>query len=160
MSSLSKFHVFFVFCPSNFWGLLLFFVLLPFPFQMFACFFETSFPNIPFLKPKLLSFWLFLFSSVVFVLYVSALLFLCWFGFWSFFVLFLSCFLFCFQSMKNNVFPAILVFFELCWLKGSFICYALCFCSCYFVSCVFCLQSKQWSCIVLCICCPFFPPLL
>ena len=32
-------------------------------------------------------------------------------------VLFLSSFLFWFQSMKKAVFPAILVFFEFCWLK-------------------------------------------
>ena len=37
------------------------FFFLPFPFLMFACFFQTNFPNIPFLKPKLLSFWLFIY---------------------------------------------------------------------------------------------------
>ena len=40
------------------------------------------------------------------------------------FVLFLSCVLFCFQSMTNTFSPEILVFFELCWLKGSlFLCF-------------------------------------
>ena len=38
------------------WFLLSFFYLLPLPLFMFACSFQTNFPNIPFLKPKLLSF--------------------------------------------------------------------------------------------------------
>ena len=45
----------------------LFFFLLPFPLLMFACFIETDFPNIPFLKPNLLSFLAVSLSSVVFV---------------------------------------------------------------------------------------------
>ena len=65
---------------------------------MFACFFETNFANIPFLKPKLLSFWLF-FSSVVLVFVlmvkVSAFLFLCWFCF-GIFLYFGFCLVSCF----------------------------------------------------------------
>ena len=91
LSSLVKIHFSFPFCPSTpFWehsylGFLLFFFLLPFPFLMFACFFETNFPNIPFWKPKLLSFLAVSLSYVVFVfvfmVYGSAFLFLCWFCF-------------------------------------------------------------------------------
>ena len=57
----------FAFWPSApFWRTLIFlffksFFFLPFPFLMFACLFQTNFPNIPFLKPKLLSFWLFIY---------------------------------------------------------------------------------------------------
>ena len=50
---------------------------------MFACLFEANFLNIPFFKPKLLSLLaIYFFSSVVlvfvFMVYVSAFLFLCW----------------------------------------------------------------------------------
>ena len=38
-------------------------------------------------------------------------------------------------------------------VKRQFAFYVLCFCYCFFVSCVVCLQSKQWSCIVSCLCC-------
>ena len=43
------------------------------------------------------------------------------FVFGNFLALFfcLSCFLFCFQSMKNTVFPAIVVFFEVKLVKCS-----------------------------------------
>ena len=133
LSSLSKIHFLFAFYPSTpfyrrlFVGLLFFFFCLPFPFLRFACLFDTNLPNIPFLKSNLLSFLAFsffccscsCFDCVCFSL--SVILLLCWLCFWCFFVLFcvlfLSSFLFCFQSMKKVVFPAILVFFELCWLK-------------------------------------------
>ena len=53
--------IFFAFCPSTpLWKTLLFgvvlqsFFLLPFPLLMFACFFETNFPEIPFFKTNLL----------------------------------------------------------------------------------------------------------
>ena len=99
-----------------YFGFLLFFFFLPFHFLMFACFFETNFPNIPFWRPTLLSFWVvyffscfcFCFHGVCFCLFVSMLvLFMVIF---LFSLLFFSCFLFCFQSMKNIVLPAILVF--------------------------------------------------
>ena len=152
LSSLSKFHFFFAFCPStlfleniiNFW-FLLFLIFLSFPFLMFACFFETNFPNIPFLKPKLLSF-LVVFSSVilvfVFMVRVSAFLLLCWFCFGQFscLVVFCFCLVSCFASIyeQNTVFPAILVFFELSWLKGSllFTCFLLLLLFC-FLCCLF-----------------------
>ena len=57
-------NVFSVFCLS----------LLPFPLLMFACFFETSFPNIPFLKPNLLSFLVVFFQ--LFLLLFSLCMFL------------------------------------------------------------------------------------
>ena len=73
-----------------------FFFFLPFPFLMFACFFQTNFPNIPFLKSNLLSFLAvsfffccccFCFHSICFSL--SVFLSLCWLCFWCFsFVLF------------------------------------------------------------------------
>ena len=47
---------------------------------MFACLFETNFPNIPFLNPSCFHYWQFIFPSVVlvfvFMVYVSAFLFL------------------------------------------------------------------------------------
>ena len=68
--------LFFAFCPStSFWKTLIFlvslsFFFLPSPFLMFACFFQTNFPNIPFLKPKLLSFLVvYLFHLLFFVLF-------------------------------------------------------------------------------------------
>ena len=75
---------------------------------MFACLFETNFPNIPFLKPKLLSFLaVSFFSSVVlvfvFMVYGSAFLFLCWLCFFCVFVIVLL--IVCFQSMKKSCFP-------------------------------------------------------
>ena len=85
---------------------------------MFACFFQTNFPNIPILKPKLLSFlvvylflllFLFLFScftflpfcfdvGFVFSMFCSVLVLFC----------FVSCF--AFTDYENMVFPASLVF--------------------------------------------------
>ena len=38
-----------------------FIVVLPFPFLMFACFFETNFPNIPVFYPGCLHLWLVIF---------------------------------------------------------------------------------------------------
>ena len=93
----------FAFWPSApFWKTLIFlvslsFLFLPFPFLMFACFFQTNFPTIPFLKPKLLSFWLFIyficcscfcFHCVCFSLSVFMLA--------LFLVFFCFCFVFCF----------------------------------------------------------------
>ena len=89
---------------------------------MFACFFQTNFPNIPFLKPKLLSLLvvylflqLFLFSCFMFLPFCFDVGFV-----FGMFYLFLSCFLFCFlfclhrlclhRLWKNIVFPAIPVF--------------------------------------------------
>ena len=104
---------FFDICPSTpFWKTLIFcffnlsFACL-FPFLMFACFFQTNFPHIPFLKPKLLSFlvvylflqlFLFLFSCFMFLPFCFDVGFV--FGM-SYFVLilFLFCFLFCFHIL-------------------------------------------------------------
>ena len=101
--------------------------LLPFPLLMFACFIETNFPNIPFLKPKLLSFLAVFFPSVVLFLFswCMFLSFCFYVGFAS--GKFLFCYYFVFISFlvllsdyeKYNMFPAILVFLESCWLKGS-----------------------------------------
>ena len=80
-------------------GFLLFFFCLPFPFLMFACLFETNFPNIPFLNPSCFHYWQFVFffccsCFFVFMVYVSAFLFPCWLCFW-YFVVFHLCFCFC-----------------------------------------------------------------
>ena len=106
----------FVFCPSTPFGKTLIFLVslsyffLPFPFLTFACFFQTNFPNIPFLKPKLLSFWLFIYFFCYFgfliIFHVSAFLFWCWLCFW--YVLFCSClvfvlFLLCFQRLWKTL---------------------------------------------------------
>ena len=57
------------------------FFCLPFPFLMFACLFETNFPNIPFLNPSCFHYWQFFlllflsfcFHGVCFSLSVSML---------------------------------------------------------------------------------------
>ena len=81
---------------------------------MFACFFETNFHNIPFFKPRLLSFFagsvvfVFCLDGVRFCLSVSMLVLflvlflLCFLS--CFLFCFLSCFLFCFQSMNKTLF--------------------------------------------------------
>ena len=119
LSSLSKLHFFFAFCPSApFWKTLVFlvslsFFFLPFPFLMFACFFRTNVPNIPFLKPKLLSclvvslfLQLFLFLIYMFHRFCLSVLMLALFLVCL--ILFLSCFCFVLvllsQTMKNIVF--------------------------------------------------------
>ena len=90
------------------------FLFLPFPFLMFACFFQTYIPNIPFLKPKLLSFWLFIyficcscfcFHCVCFSLSVFMLAF--------YLVFFCFCFVFCFCLLSCFAFNL---------LKGYFPC--------------------------------------
>ena len=53
-----------------------FICFLFFPFLMFACFIQTNFPNIPFLKPKLLSFWLFIYFFCCFCFLFSYFMFL------------------------------------------------------------------------------------
>ena len=96
---------FFAFCPSSpCWKTLivlvsLSFFFLPFPFSMFACFFQTNFPNIPFLKPKLLSFlvvYLFLLFCFCFHVLCFCLSVLMLALFLVCFILILSCF--CFVS--------------------------------------------------------------
>ena len=144
----------FAFWPSApFWKTLIFlvsffFFFLLFPFLMFACFFQTNFPNIPFLKSNLLSFLAvsffccscFCFGCVCFSL--SVFLLLCWLCFWCFFwfcFVFCFCLLSCFGSSlwKKAVFPAILVFFWVLLVKRVVWFYVLCFCSCLFVLCCF-----------------------
>ena len=83
--------IFFLFCPStlfgkHIWGVSFIFPYLPFPLLMFACFFETDFPNIFFFKTDLFSFLVvsfLLFLLFVFMFYVSA------FCYWYVFVWFL-----------------------------------------------------------------------
>ena len=169
LSSLSEFHLFFGGvggCPSTpFWKTLFFVcffcLFLPFPFLMFVCLFEANFPNIPFFKTNLLqclpaSFCVALVS--VFMCSVSVVLFYVGlaFGIISFvMVLFLFCFLYCFQTLKSTVSPAIIVFcLSYVCLKGIFVFYASWFVFCFFSS-VVCLQSKQRSGIALCLCCLF-----
>ena len=114
----------FAFWPSApFWKTLILlvslsFFFLPFPFLMFACFVQTSFPNIPFLKPKLLSFWFLISFFCCFCLcpHISCFclsvlmlaLFLVCFYLLLFCFSFVSCF--AFIDYENTVFPAILVF--------------------------------------------------
>ena len=92
LSSLSIFHIsLFLSINPLFENIIIFvfFIFLAFcPFLMFACFFETNFPNIPFFSPSCFRFWLVIFSSVgfLFMVYVSAFLFLCWFVFGKFLV--------------------------------------------------------------------------
>ena len=97
----------FAFWPSApFWKTLIFlvaffFFFLLFPFLLFACFFQTNFPNIPFLKSNLFSFlvvFLFFFLLFLFLFWLCmfqpfCFLLSCWLCFWCFFWF---CFVFCF----------------------------------------------------------------
>ena len=123
LSSLSNFHIFFGFCPSTSFEryysfgffCLSFFVALP--LFMFACFFQTNFPNIPFLKPELLA--CLAVSLFILLLLFSCFMFLpfCFYAGFVFGILFILL-LFCFTLLlvllsdyqTNIVFPAILVF--------------------------------------------------
>ena len=119
------------FCASTtFWKTLMFlvsffFFFLPFPFLMFACFFQTNFPNIPFFEIQFAFVFgcffffccccCFCFHSICFSLSV----FCCYVGFvFGVFLLFCFVFLSLFFFLvllsvyeKKAVFPAILVFF-------------------------------------------------
>ena len=146
----------------NIFGFFFFFFFLLFPFLMFACCFQTNFPNIPFLKSNLLSFLAvsffccscFCIGCVCFSL--SVFLLLCWLCFWCFYWF---CLVFCFVFFlvlvpvyeKKTVFPAILVFFEFCWLKGQFdfmfyVFVLVC------LSCVVSFHFKEFICIILLLC--------
>ena len=146
----------FAFWPSApFWKTLIFlvsffFFFLLFPFLMFACFFQTNFPNIPFLKSNLLSFLAvsffccscFCFGCVCFSL--SVFLLLCWLCFWCFFG-FVLCFVFVFflvlvpvyEKKKKSCFPCNSSVFWVLLVKRVVWFYVLCFCSCLFVLCCF-----------------------
>ena len=118
-----------LFTEDSLWGFFFFFFCLPFPFLRFACLFDTNLPNIPFLKSNLLSFLAvsfffccscFCFHCVCFSLSVFVVVMLALFLVFCFVLCFVFCLLSCFafSLWKKAVFPAILVFFELCWLKG------------------------------------------
>ena len=87
------------------------FLFLAFSFLNVRLFFQTNFPDIPFLKPKLLSFLVVFISSVALV-FVFMFMFLpfCFdsgfvLGMFCFvFVLFLFCFLFCFHRLWKTLF--------------------------------------------------------
>ena len=94
---------------------------------MFACFFETTFPNILFLKPKLLYFFAFFSFFLVFVVmfYVSAFLFyMCLVLGMIFFVFVFVMFLMLLLDSENIAFK-ILFYKELCWLEGTLSFHAL-----------------------------------
>ena len=110
--------VFFPFCPSTpFWKTLIFCfffisLVLAFSFLNAYLFFQTNFPNIPILKPELLSFlvvhlclllFLFLFSCFIFLPFCFDVGFV--FGMLFVLVLFLFCFLFCFHRLWKHRFP-------------------------------------------------------
>ena len=155
---------------SPFWKTLIFlvsffFFFLLFPFLMFACFFQTNFPNIPFLKSNLLFVFGCFFSVVlvfVLVVYVSAFLFFCCYAGFVFgvflvlfCVLFLSSFLFGFQSMKKVVFPASSVFWVLL-VKRVVWFYVLCFLFLFlFVCLVSFLSILKNSFVLFCFCVVF-----
>ena len=116
LSSLSNFHFSLLFVHQPLLGersyvwFLLFFFFLPFPFLMFACFFETNFPSTPFCNPSCFHFCFFFFLFFLFVFSWCMFLPFCFcvsfvFGNDLVLFMFLSCFLFCFQSMKKHCFP-------------------------------------------------------
>ena len=176
---LSKFHFLWFLSSTPSWKhylclIVLSFFVCPFPLLMFAWLFETNFPNIYlkqtfltslFLKPKLLSFLavfclqlcLFCFNGACFCLSVSfwggggALILVCF----SFvIVLFFFGFLFVLRPWKKNCVPSnssVLLSYVV-YKVVYFLCFMIWF---LFGGCsgVVCLQSKQWSCIVLRLCC-------
>ena len=82
LSSLSKFHNFsLAFVHQPLFGKYSFFffcLFLPLPLFLFV-FLSNKFPNIPFLKPKLVSFCALFLITIFCMVYVSAFLFWCWF---------------------------------------------------------------------------------
>ena len=188
MSSLSKIHFFICFLSINplftedsLWGF--FFFCLPFPFLRFACLFDTNFPNIPFLKSNLLSFWLFHFSSVVlvfvYIVYVSAFLFFCCYVGFVFGVFFL-CFVFVFFLVLLSVYEKkqfSLQFWSFFWVMLIkrvvwFLCFMFLFLFVFLVLflsilknsfvlfasvlLIFCHKTKWSSCLHLVVLLPFF----
>ena len=81
LSFFSTIHFYIFCCPSTtFWKTLMFlvsffFFFLPFPFLMFACFFQTNFPNIPFFEIQ----FVFVFGCFFFLLLLLVLFSLCMF---------------------------------------------------------------------------------
>ena len=94
----SVFSLLFVHQPlfGFFGGAILFLFFLPFPFLMFACLFQTNFPNISFLKPKLLSCWLFIYFFCCLLLWCMFLPFCFYAGFVFGMFFFCYCFVSCF----------------------------------------------------------------
>ena len=150
---------------------------------MFACFFQTNFPNIPFLKSNLLSFLavsfflLFLFLFWLCMFQPFCFLLLCWLCFWCFFWF---CFVFCFyllscfgSSLWKNCFPCNSSVFWVLLVKRVVWFYVLCFCYCFvclvlflsilknsfvlfcFLCCLFCDKTKWSSCLHLVVLLPF-----
>ena len=81
LSFFSTIHFYIFCCPSTtLWKTLMFlvsffFFFLPFPFLMFACFFQTNFPNIPFFEIQ----FVFVFGCFFFLLLLLVLFSLCMF---------------------------------------------------------------------------------
>ena len=110
---------FFVLCHVLGGGLLSLF-FLPFHFLMFACFFETNFPKIPFLKPKLLSFLAVYLFFCCFCLWCMFLPFCFYVSFVSFFFILFVLFLVLLSVYETTpCFPYNSGVLMLCWLKGS-----------------------------------------
>ena len=129
---------------------------------MFACFFQTNFPIIPFLKPKLLSFLVvyvvILLLFLGFMFHVSAFLFWCWLCFWYlYFVLVLFCFVYCFAftHYEKHCFPCNSIVSLVMLVTRQFFSVS-CFGSCLFFSCGVCFQFKHSMCIIVCLCCLVF----
>ena len=132
---------------------------------MFACFFQTNFPNIPFLKPKLLSFWLFIyfFCCFCFCSHIScfclsvlmlALFLVC-------FILLLSCFsfvsCFAFTDYEKHCFPCNSSVFSHAGYKVVLYFFSFMFLVLFvFFSCVVCFHFRHLICIMLCLCCLVF----
>ena len=80
LSFFSTIHFYIFCCPTTFWKTLMFlvsffFFFLPFPFLMFACFFQTNFPNFPFFEIQ----FVFVFGCFFFLLLLLVLFSLCMF---------------------------------------------------------------------------------
>ena len=74
------------------------------------------------------------------------------FGMFVFCFCFVSCF--AFRLCKKHCFPC--KFWRFLSYVGYKVVYFVCFMIWFVHFCVVCLQSKQWSCSVLCLCCLFF----
>ena len=140
------------------------FFCLPFPFLMFACLFETNFPNIPFFSPSCFHFWQFLFSSVVLVFF-SWCMFqpFCFYVGFVFGICFVFDLCFCFFVLllvslsvyEKSCFPCNSGVFWVMLLKRvvCFFSYFMFLFLCAFLCCLF--PFLELICIILFLCCCF-----
>ena len=145
-------------------GISFVFLLLAFPFLMFACLFETNIPNIPFLKPKLLSLLAIYFFLLLFLFLFSWCMFqpFCFYvGFVFGILLFFICvFVFVLLLVLLSIYEKKKLFScnsgVLDMLLRRVVCFLLCFMFLFlfvFLCCLF--PFIEFICIILFLCCCF-----